>query len=208
MLGNIDLNRDERLETDFSRSIAILRNLSEGEPENSYYLFFEALMLEQSGKKEEATEVLRRAVELPTYRSPFTEIHHRLLMATANDIKAYFKGVELYSSLPFPSYKKLENLSKLDEEAFVAMGKKMMEPALAHQGKYFELTWNPIEYAMGKHLIGKVSPGEADKYPRYNELPEFDPGDYTGWGVGERGCHEEDLKEEIKKQLKEFAERS
>jgi hypothetical protein len=187
---------------DMDMALAQISQLGSDDPGNGYPLLFTALLYKIRGREEDAVQYLRAASEAPRFDSYIGKISMRLRMAAADNPRMGLKALETYSQLPFPDYRKLEDLIGLDDKAFGTILQRMTSKGVEVGGKGFSLNWEPLEHQTAIYVLRKFSPNEAEKIPSYHELLEKDQSLGVGshWQFNEETCNEEDFIEELQRE--------
>lgn len=188
--------------TDLDMALAQISQLSSDDPGNGYPLLFTSLLYKLKGRDEEAGHYLRAASEAPRFDSYIGKIGLRLRMAASDDPKMHLKAITLYSQLPFPDYRKLEELVGVDDNALGIVLQKMTSKGQEVGGKGFSLNWEPLEHQTAIFILRKFSPNEAEKIPSYRDIIERDNSLGTGyhWQFDEKSCKKEDFIEELQRE--------
>lgn len=184
---------------DMDMALAQISQVASDDPGNGYPLLFTSLLYKMRGKEDEAAHYLRAASEAPRFDSYIGKIGKRLRLATADDPQKSLKAVELYSQLPFPDYRKLEDLIGLDDKAFGTVLQRLTAKGMEVGGKGFSLNWEPLEHQTAIFILRKFSPNEAEKIPSYRDLIEKDQtmGAGSHWQYNYETCKVEEFAEEL-----------
>ncbi len=92
----------------------------------------------------------------------FTQAIYREVRSPADLIAA--QGI--WATSPVPNYRVLKKF--LLERKQTQVGEQLLQDGLANQPSLLDLTWVPIEYAIGKSLLNTL--GEGQSYPSYRDL--------------------------------------
>lgn len=180
-----------------------ISQLSHEDPGNGYPLLFTALVSQLEGRSEAAAQYLKAAAEAPRFESYTGSLKRRLLLATADEPRMHMKAIQLYSLMPIPDYKELENLIGVNDEAFAVVLLRLTSRAVEVGGKGFELNWNPLEHESSISVLKKILPNEAERIPGYREILERTESPFRGeshWTFDEEKCSKEEFVEELQKE--------
>jgi tetratricopeptide (TPR) repeat protein len=186
---------------DLLKAEKLLEDLIADDPSNSYPKYFLAVILARNDKMQKAKKFLIEAKKQSEYQPYVLDISLKMRLATLDDPSTFLLGSGVWSSLPLPSMRSLEELHDVYPDALLDLGRKMIAKTIEVQGRFVNYLWSPVEHQIGLSLINKVAPDEAQKslsYEQWMNLSKDDSADFIHMD-DEKNCDIETFKENLQK---------
>lgn len=165
-LANADLLAGAKIEPDENTALLLLEQVAAIDPQNSAPYLYAAIIESRRGNRERAKELLKGASQSTHFDSYIKDFTFALFdgVKTPSDLLA---AQDVWSRAPVPNYIALRAI--INESKYANIAEQLVQDGLrVDRERITDLSWSPIEYAVGKKLLDSY--GARTNIPEYREL--------------------------------------
>lgn len=165
-LAKADLLEGRKIDRNDEQALSLLSEVLEADPDNSAPLLYAAIIKKRQGKEAEAQDLIRQARDSKFFKTYIRDFTFNLFdgVKTPSDL---LSAHEIWSTAPIPDFLSLKKLLKDSKE--VQITEKLLTNGLdSTYGRIQDLSWTPVEYAIGKSVLDSINKG--NNYPSYKSL--------------------------------------
>lgn len=170
-LAKADLLKGTKVVQDEDSALRLLEQVAAADPQNSAPLLFAAIIENRRGNRERSKEFLKETNRSSHFNSYLKDFTFALFdgVRTPSDL---LTAQEIWSTAPVPDYMALREILKESKQQNVAS--QLVEDGLRiDRDRITDLSWIPIEYAVGKRLLDSY--GKGTDMPEYRDLLQQHP---------------------------------
>lgn len=155
-----------KIDPDAESALMLLEQVAAADPQNSAPLLYAAIIENKLGNRERAEELLKKGNQSSHFDSYLKDFTFALFdgVRTPSDLLA---AHEIWSMAPVPNYNELREI--LTESPQSNVENQLVKDGLRlDRNRITDLSWSPIEYAIGKKLLDSYGAGQ--NIPEYRDL--------------------------------------
>lgn len=200
--GDLFYDKEDFTTQSILKSKKLLKNLIIKDPQNSYPLYFLAMVQLKAGEMSKARKTLLKASRITSYRSYLNDFTTNLFLATVDNKEDYLAGVTLFSKMPLPRTLTFQKFNSLSPNATEDLGKKMVQRASELRGTGGDILWNYLDHQIGLSLLRVTNSPEYSRTLNYQEYIDINGGMEVVKGHSIEDCQEAEELELINKKEK------
>lgn len=163
----------------FREAEKILRDLEQEDSQNAVYPFFRlALLKMRKANKDEIISALDAMTRGTFFDSHLSKMTNFIYEVSLHNETFWFHGMSVTSRYPIPSYfgsvRALKELASepLESEKVSRVAELMMHEAVNSRKPYWEMSYIPMEFALGRSLAIAADPRVKENIIKYEKLFE------------------------------------